>query len=32
MTKLTQMKYRSYPFLIAAISVVAATGGGFRSN
>ncbi len=32
MTKLTQMKYRSYPFLIAAVTVIAATGGGFRTN
>ncbi len=32
MTKLTQMKYRAYPFLIAVVGVVAATGGGFRIN
>ncbi len=32
MPKLTQMKYRSYPFLIAAISVIATTGGAFRTN
>lgn len=32
MTKLKQMKYRAYPFLFAAISVVAATGGGFRGH
>jgi len=32
MTRLTQMKYRSYPFLIAAIGVVAATGGSFRTH
>jgi hypothetical protein len=30
MTRLTQMKYRSYPFMFAAITVVAAMGGGFR--
>jgi len=32
MTKLTQMKYRTYPFLIAGISVFAATGGFFRRH
>jgi hypothetical protein len=32
MTRLTQMKYRAYPFLIATISVVAATGGYFRGH
>jgi hypothetical protein len=32
MTKLTQMKYRTYPFLIGAIGVVAAIGGSFRSH
>lgn len=32
MTKLTQMKYRAYPFLIAAVGVIAATGAGFRGN
>jgi len=32
MTKLTQMKYRSYPFLIAAVGVVAAIGGSFRTH
>jgi len=32
MTKLTQTKYRAYPFLIAAIGVLAATGGGFASH
>lgn len=32
MTKLAQMKYRAYPFVIGAISVLAATGGGFRTN
>jgi len=32
MTKLTQMKYRAYPFLIAAVGVVAATGGGWRMH
>jgi hypothetical protein len=32
MTKLTQMKYRTYPFLIAAVGVIAATGGGFRTH
>ncbi len=32
MTKLTQMKYRAYPFLIAAVGVIAATGAGWRGN
>ena len=32
MTWLTQMKYRSYPFLITAITVFAATGGAFRKT
>jgi len=30
MTKLTQMKYRAYPFLFAAIGYAAANGGYFR--
>lgn len=32
MTKLSQIKCRAYPFLIATISVVAATGGYFRGH
>jgi hypothetical protein len=32
MTKLSNLKCRAYPFLIAAVGVVAATGGGFRIN
>jgi len=32
MTKLTQMKYRAYPVLFAALGVVAATGGFFRGH
>jgi hypothetical protein len=32
MTKLSQSKYRAYPFLIAAIGVLAASGGGFSSH
>jgi len=27
---MTRLKYRSYPFLLAAISVFAATGAAFR--
>lgn len=29
---MSQLKYRAYPFLITAISVLAATGGAFRGN
>ena len=29
---MSQLKYRSYPFLIAAVSVFAAVGAGFRGN
>lgn len=32
MTRIAHMKYRSFPFLIAAIGAIAATGGGFRMN
>lgn len=32
MTRLTQMKCRAYPFLIAAVGVIAATGGQFRTH
>ncbi|MDX6691639.1 MAG: hypothetical protein QOG15_3096 [Solirubrobacteraceae bacterium] len=32
MTKLTQMKYRSYPFLIGAITVFAVYGGSFSKH
>lgn len=32
MSKLTEMKYRAYPFLFAAIGVIAATGAGWRGN
>jgi len=32
MTRLNQMKYRSYPFLIASVGVIAAVGGTFRVN
>lgn len=32
MTKLTQLKYRAYPFLMSAIGVIAATGGSFRAH
>jgi hypothetical protein len=32
MSRLSQMKYRAYPFLIAAVGIIAATGGGFRGN
>jgi hypothetical protein len=27
-----RLKYRAYPFLIAAIGVIAATGGAFRTH
>jgi hypothetical protein len=30
MTKLSQMKFRAYPFLIAAVGVMAAVGGSFH--
>lgn len=29
---MTQLKYRAYPLLITAITVLAATGGAFRGN
>jgi hypothetical protein len=29
---MTRLKYRAYPLLIAAISVIAATGGAFRTH
>ena len=29
---MTRLKYHAYPVLIAAVSVLAATGGGFRLN
>lgn len=29
---MTSLKYRTYPFLIAAVSVFAATGGAFRAH
>lgn len=29
---MSQLKYRAYPFLITAITVLAATGGAFRGN
>ena len=31
-SKMTQFKYRAYPFLITAITVIAATGGAFRAT
>jgi len=29
---MTQFKYRAYPLLITAITVIAATGGAFRAT
>lgn len=29
---MTNLKYRAYPFLIAAVSVLAAAGGAFRGT
>ncbi|MDP2711856.1 MAG: hypothetical protein Q8O56_11615 [Solirubrobacteraceae bacterium] len=29
---MSQLKYRAYPLLITAITVIAATGAGFRGN
>lgn len=29
---MTRLKYRAYPFLIAAVSVFAATGGYWRGH
>jgi hypothetical protein len=29
---MSQMKYRAYPLLIAAITVLASTGAAFRGN
>lgn len=29
---MTRLKYRSYPFLIAAVSVLASVGAGFRGT
>ncbi len=29
---MSQLKYRAYPFLITAITVLAATGGAFRGH
>jgi hypothetical protein len=29
---MNSLKYRTYPFLIAAVSVLAATGGAWRAN
>lgn len=29
---MSQLKYRTYPFLITAVSIVAAVGAGFRGN
>jgi hypothetical protein len=29
---MTQFKYRAYPILITAITVLATTGAGFRGN
>jgi hypothetical protein len=29
---MSQFKYRAYPFLITAITVLAATGAAFRAN
>jgi hypothetical protein len=29
---MSQLKYRAYPLLITAITVLAATGGAFRTN
>jgi hypothetical protein len=30
--EMNSLKYRTYPFLIAAVSVLAATGGAWRAN
>jgi hypothetical protein len=32
MTKMSQLKFRAYPLLIAAVGVVAAMGGNFRTH
>jgi hypothetical protein len=32
MARFSRMKYRAYPFLITAVSIIAATGGAFRSH
>jgi hypothetical protein len=29
---MSQLKYRAYPFLLAAVSVLAASGAVFRGN
>jgi hypothetical protein len=30
--EMTRLKYRSYPFLLAAVSVLASVGAGFRGT